>query len=859
MNRNPKCKSRRPALRRAGLLESLENRQLMAAFSANFNFQPSWAPTPAGYVADTGKTFRQQNGFEYGWNTDNSANVFDRYTAGEDRLDTFQTIGQWSASKWEVTVPNGDYRVSLTAGDFSSVTARYVLKAENSTLIDATPSSSNRFINGSGIVTVTDGRLTLTTGGGFNNRVNSISIQSATSTNTGNGAGVLAPAAPSWAGAWSIGDTSLTLGWGDNSNNENGFLIEQSTDGVNYTEVARTGANVGSRNITGLTAGTNYYYRVKSFNAFGTSNASSTITRTTGSATPAGQAPNRPSWVWASPSSSNSATVLWGDTSWNESGFIIRRSTDGQNYTEAGRVGANVSSFNDTGLNANTNYYYKVASYNAAGNAVTNETAAIRTGTGGQAQPAQARPASPSWASSWVTGSTSGSLNWGDASNNETGFIVQRSTDGWNFSEAGRVGANTTTFNATGLNPSTKYYFRVVAYNGAGESGATSANNFTTWAAPQTPVVTAPSTPSFLWGWSTGANSATLEWGNVANENGYRIERSTDGNTFNSVGTVGADTTRYNVTGLAAGTNYTFRVIAYNNGGDSAAARTTVATNGTTNNNGGNNNNGGGSTVMNKASLRGMVMNEVPANVAIPALRELGMTHVRLWYGLDNWYSGPNQWALNRAQEFKNAGFTVVLAIVAKQQTDYGTAKSYFQRLAADPKARQVIDFWELGNEPNMPQYWNGSLQSFVQNFMRPAYEEIKKYANEPVIGGGISWDVNAVRTLVQHGYNNYCDYGGFHPYGESGAIVTQRARDARAAMNNKPMIITEWNVQFITDQNRWAAENNIAAAGLSQIAEMNYYFALAVNNSHVGQGGVIYTNGSKNWTFWNSVSSWTR
>jgi hypothetical protein len=97
----------------------------------------------------------------------------------------------------------------------------------------------------------------------------------------------------------------------------------------------------------------------------------------------------------------------------------------------------------------------------------------------------------------------------------------------------------------------------------------------------------------------------------------------------------------------------------------------------------------------------------------------------------------------------------------------------------------------------NMYEYWHGSLQQYVNNMLKPAYEAFKA-VGEPVIGGGISWDVNACRQLQSYGYSNYCDYSGFHPYGESGAVVAQRARDAKAAFGNKPMIITEWNVQGI-------------------------------------------------------------
>jgi hypothetical protein len=65
--------------------------------------------------------------------------------------------------------------------------------------------------------------------------------------------------------------THLTLNWTDNSNNETSFLIERSTDGTNFSQIASVGANVTTYKNTGLAAGTKYYYRVRASNASGNS------------------------------------------------------------------------------------------------------------------------------------------------------------------------------------------------------------------------------------------------------------------------------------------------------------------------------------------------------------------------------------------------------------------------------------------------------------------------------------------------------------------------------------------------------------------------------------------------------------
>ncbi|GAB4422141.1 MAG: hypothetical protein Fur0044_20000 [Anaerolineae bacterium] len=72
-------------------------------------------------------------------------------------------------------------------------------------------------------------------------------------------------------------------------------------------------------------------------------------------------------------------------------------------------------------------------------------------------------------------------LAWTDNSNNETGFKIERSpngTSGW--TQITTVGTNITTYNNTGLTCNTRYYYRVRAYNGSGDSTYSNTANATT-------------------------------------------------------------------------------------------------------------------------------------------------------------------------------------------------------------------------------------------------------------------------------------------------------------------------------------------------------------------------------------------
>jgi (2Fe-2S) ferredoxin len=64
-------------------------------------------------------------------------------------------------------------------------------------------------------------------------------------------------------------------------------------------------------------------------------------------------------------------------------------------------------------------------------------------------------------------------LQRADTSDNEAGFLVQRSLDGTEWNEVANLPAGTTRYAHTGLAPATRYLYRVAAYNGEGVSGST--------------------------------------------------------------------------------------------------------------------------------------------------------------------------------------------------------------------------------------------------------------------------------------------------------------------------------------------------------------------------------------------------
>ncbi len=191
------------------------------------------------------------------------------------------------------------------------------------------------------------------------------------------------PAAPSSLTATASGTSTINLTWTDNSSDETGFKLERKTgSGGTYAEIAGSiAANATSYSNTGLTAGTTYYYRLRSYNAAGNSSYSNEISATTAAAPP----PNAPSSLAATASGTATINLTWTDNSSDETGFKLERKTgSGGTYAEiAGSIAANATSYSNTGLTAGTTYYYRLRSYNASGNSsYSNETSAA-TGTTG--------------------------------------------------------------------------------------------------------------------------------------------------------------------------------------------------------------------------------------------------------------------------------------------------------------------------------------------------------------------------------------------------------------------------------------------------------------------------------------------
>lgn len=374
------------------------------------------------------------------------------------------------------------------------------------------------------------------------------------------------PTAPSGLTATAGAAGSITLGWTDTSNNELSFKVERATAASGpFTQIGNPIANVVNYYDTGLAASTAYFYQVRASNSAGDSAYTAVASATTVSVV---AVPAAPSNLAASAASATSISLMWTDNSTNETGFKVERSTSSLGpYTQITLTPANTAAYSDTGLTASTTYYYQVRATNSAGDSTFSVAASATTPASVTA------PAAPTNLVATASSTTSIGLSWTDASTNETGFKIERSTSAsGTFSLIATNSANITNYSDTGLSAGTAYYYRIRATNSAGDSANTAVATATTPAA-----VTIPAAPSGLVATATSTSGIGLSWtDNSNNETGFKLERSTSsGGTYTLIGTNAANAVTFSDSGLAASTAYYYRVRSTNSAGDSA--NTTVA------------------------------------------------------------------------------------------------------------------------------------------------------------------------------------------------------------------------------------------------------------------------------------------
>jgi len=229
----------------------------------------------------------------------------------------------------------------------------------------------------------------------------------------------------------------------------------------------------------------------------------------------------------------------WQDRSNNENGFRILR-----NNQLIATVGANATTYTDTGWNPNAATCYQVAAFNSAGVAPTPD---VCTGSGGNVVP----PTAPTNLRISSGPNNSLQLNWTATSTNQDGFRIVRGGQ-----PIATVGPNVTQYNDTTWNPAVLNCYQVVAFNNAGSAPSAEVCPGTV----TNPIVLPPTAPTNLILSPAGSNAIRLDWVATSdNTDGFRILRGGQ-----TIATVGANVRTYTDTGWNPAVLNCYQVVAFN-------------------------------------------------------------------------------------------------------------------------------------------------------------------------------------------------------------------------------------------------------------------------------------------------------
>jgi fibronectin type 3 domain-containing protein len=293
-----------------------------------------------------------------------------------------------------------------------------------------------------------------------------------------------APAAPSGLTATGVSASQINLSWTDNDKSglATAYEVLRSTNGTSgwsvlVNNLAATAASYSDTHT--LSAGTTYYYEVLALNHTTASSPSNVAFAATWPTAPSQPSNLTGAGVYNTANPSQGAINLaWQDRGGTETSYSVERSTDNKTWTVlTTSLAPHSTSYSDTvGLTPGGTYYYRVRCFNGASASPYSSTISV------VATPAA--PVQPSNLTAVAFSSTQINLTWQDKAINATSYSVERSTDGktWTVLTTA-LAPNATSYSDTGLSPSTKYYYRVRAFD-----GPTLVSSYTTTASATTPA-----------------------------------------------------------------------------------------------------------------------------------------------------------------------------------------------------------------------------------------------------------------------------------------------------------------------------------------------------------------------------------
>jgi hypothetical protein len=228
-------------------------------------------------------------------------------------------------------------------------------------------------------------------------------------------------------------------------------------------------------------------------------------------------------------------------------GYVLERSHNGLDYTVISSAPASFTSHRDSGTTYSKRWFYRIHSTGPGGTRSA-PSAPIRV---------TSKPAAP--AATWgyttpdvIWNSSEVFINWIDT-HGEGGYRLDVSTDGVSYRFDRNVPANSTAANFDGLLPGRRYWFKVTPTSPIGDGVPLVIASQTRLGALENLRLT-----------SRSPTSMSLAWNDAGSEDGYRVERSTDGVDWTFLGDTPRDVTTWTDNNLAPGSEYYYRVVQWN-------------------------------------------------------------------------------------------------------------------------------------------------------------------------------------------------------------------------------------------------------------------------------------------------------
>lgn len=373
------------------------------------------------------------------------------------------------------------------------------------------------------------------------------------------------PTAPTGLTASGVSQTSLTLTWTASTDTGGsglaGYLIYRDVSG---SDVEIGFSTTTTFNVTGLTAGTTYTFRVKALDNAGNISSAASISVSTTAAVDT-TAPTDPTSFTSTSVTTTTLTLTWAastDTQSGVKGYHVYQVISGVD-TELTVAGSPTTgtTWNVTGLTAGTSYTFKVEAEDNSGNRSNKVSHTVSTTAAGDTTP----PTVPTNLATGTITATTIPLTWTASTDNVAvaNYRVVKVVGGANV----LVGTPTgTSFTVSDLTASTEYTLRVRAEDTSGNASAFTSITASTIAATDT---TAPSAPTNLAASSITQTTLTLGWTASTDDvavTGYTVSEFTTGTGYGTT-----TSTSMNITGLTAGTSYVFLVAAFDAAGNTSS------------------------------------------------------------------------------------------------------------------------------------------------------------------------------------------------------------------------------------------------------------------------------------------------